>query len=99
MARSAAPSAHRDQDCSLRGLAAEVRAALPGKCAHPETVNFDTPPAKLLERLYRDKLKRGYKKVIDGTNLFRALDPDVAYGKCPYLKLLLDDMLALATSG
>ncbi|WP_437324388.1 DUF4276 family protein [Sorangium sp. So ce381] len=79
-------------------LPAEVRGALPGKCAQPETVNFDMPPAKLLDRLYREKLKRGYKKVIDGTNLFRTLDPGVAYDKCPHLKLLLDDMLAMARS-
>lgn len=80
-------------------LPAEVRAALPGKCAKPETVNFDTPPAKLLDRLYRDRLRRGYRKVIDGTNLFRALDPSVAYEKCSHLKLLLDDMLAMASGG
>ncbi len=74
----------------------EVKDALPGRSSHPETVNFDEPPARLLARLYRDKLGRKYKKVIDGTNLFRNLSPDRAYEKCPYLKALLDDMLALA---
>jgi hypothetical protein len=76
-------------------LPKEVRAALPGRCAHPETVNFDEPPAKLLERLHRDKLGRTYKKVTDGANLFARLDPDVARNKCPWLKQLLDDMLSL----
>ncbi len=73
-----------------------VEAALPGKCTRPESVNFDEPPAKLLERLYREKLRKSYKKVIDGASLFQALAPDVAYEKCPHLKQLLDEMLGLA---
>jgi hypothetical protein len=73
-----------------------VATALPSRCARPETVNFNEPPAKLLERLYQEKLRKGYKKVIDGANLFQSLTPDIAYNKCPYLKLLLDDMLAFA---
>ncbi|MFL6197005.1 MAG: DUF4276 family protein [Thermoanaerobaculia bacterium] len=74
----------------------EVKKALPRKTAKPETVNFDEPPAKLLARLYREKLGTGYKKVIDGTNLFQSLSPDRACDRCPYLKILLDDMLGLA---
>jgi Domain of unknown function (DUF4276) len=77
-------------------LPKEVRAALPGRCAQPETVNFDEPPAKLLERLHRDKLGRSYKKITDGANLFGKLDPAAAQGKCPWLGRLLDDMLSLA---
>lgn len=73
-----------------------VEAALPGKCTRPESVNFDEPPAKLLERLYREKLRKSYKKVIDGASLFQALAPDVAHEKCPHLKQLLDEMLGLA---
>ena len=71
-----------------------VREVLPA--TPPEKVNFNEPPAKLLDRLYTSKLSRRYKKTTDGTNLFRALDPAVAYAKCPNLKLLLDDMLQLA---
>jgi hypothetical protein len=77
-------------------LPREVRTALPGKCAYPEKVNFDEPPAKLLGRLYRDKLGRSYKKVIDGSNLFQTLAPDSVVEKCPYLRRMLDDMLELA---
>jgi hypothetical protein len=77
-------------------LPPEVQKALPGKAARPESVNFDEPPGKLLGRLYQEKLGRGYKKVIDGTNLFQALSPDRAYAKCTALKALLDDMLSLA---
>ncbi|AKT38479.1 DUF4276 family protein [Chondromyces crocatus] len=72
-----------------------VANALPGRCAQPETVNFDEPPAKLLERLYREKLRRGYKKVIDGMNLFAALSPDTAHARCPRFRAMLDEMLAV----
>lgn len=62
----------------------------------PENVNFDEPPAKLLERLYRLHLKRKYGKVTDGKSLFAKLDPNVAYEHCPALRDLLDEMLRLA---
>ena len=77
-------------------LPPKVKNALPGRCSHPETVDFDEPPAKLLSRLYREKEGRGYKKVVDGADLFRSLSPDRAGEKCPALKALLDDMLTLA---
>jgi hypothetical protein len=79
-------------------LPKDVRASLPGRCAQPELVNFDEPPAKLLERLHRDKLGRSYKKVTDGANLFARLDPGAAQSKCPNLKRLLEDMLSLAST-
>ncbi len=77
-------------------LPERVGSALPGRAAQPETVNFDEPPSMLLDRLFREKLQTAYKKVVDGSNLFRALSPDLAYTTCPYLKQLLDDMLKLA---
>ena len=77
-------------------LPQRVKNALPGKHSRPEIVNFDEPPAKLLARLYREKLGKGYKKVIDGVNLFQSLSPELAYEKCPAFQALLDDMLDLA---
>jgi hypothetical protein len=74
----------------------EVRKAFPAKAVNPERVNFDEPPAKLLERLYSLKTDRRYKKVTTGKELFGRLDPDVAYGRCPRLRELLDKMLELA---
>jgi hypothetical protein len=76
---------------------AKVRTALPGKVAQPESVNFQQPPAKLLEQLFKEKLKQTYKKITHGKNLFDKLDPSVAYNKCPHLKALLDEMLKLAS--
>jgi hypothetical protein len=76
----------------------EVKRALPGKAAHPETVNSTEPPAKLLTRLYREKTKRDYKKTTHGVELFSRLDPNIAYAKCPALAALLDDVLAFAQS-
>lgn len=74
----------------------DVRKALPQKIDHPETVNFDEPPAKLLDRLYRMNVKRSYKKVVNGKELFGKLDPSIAYNKCPRLQQLLNKMLDLA---
>jgi len=75
-----------------------VRNALPGNYTEPETVNFVEPPSSVLDRLYRTELDRAYKKVTDGANLFQALSPSIAHGKCPHLKQLLNDMLTLAQS-
>ncbi len=62
---------------------AEVKKALSAKIQHPEQVNFDEPPAKLLQRLYKEKTKRIYKKTIHGSELFNQLDVGLACGKCP----------------
>ena len=62
----------------------------------PESVNDTQPPAELLDRIYQREKGKGYKKVADGRSLFKKLDPEKAYEKCPYLKLLLDKMLELA---
>ena len=73
-----------------------VKDALSARVQHPEEVNFDEPPSKLLGRLYDEKTKRTYKKVTHGKELFDKLDPGVAYRKCPRLKELLDQMLHMA---
>ena len=73
----------------------EIQASL-RSIKNPETVNFDEPPAKLLDNLYRSKLKRNYGKVTQGSNLFRQLSPADAYDKCPFLQALLDEMLHMA---
>lgn len=63
----------------------------------PEKVNFRLPPAKRLQNLYRDKLGKGYKKVVDGATLFKQLDPQIAYQKCPQFKKLMDAMVEMAS--
>lgn len=77
-------------------LPAAVAKALPGRKDQPEQINSDDPPGMLLARLYREKLREGYKKTLHGRNLFRAGDPDVVYAKCPSFQAMLDDMLDLA---
>jgi hypothetical protein len=49
-----------------------------------------------LSRLYRETKSGYYKKRIHGIQLLQKLSPERAATKCPYLKLLLDDMLDLA---
>jgi hypothetical protein len=75
---------------------APIRKALPVKAQQPETVNFDEPPARLLERLYRERSGRTYKKLTDGTGLFEKLDPQAVYDRCPHFKQMIEDMLQLA---
>jgi hypothetical protein len=78
------------------GLPDDVKKGLPGRHAHPETVDFNEPPKKLLKRLYREKLRDTYKEVTHGSELFAALDPETAQRKCPRLRAMLEDMTALA---
>jgi len=75
---------------------AETRSAFPGRCARPEEVNFDEPPSYLLDRIFRQRLHRSYKKTVDGKNLFLDLAPGVARARCPYLRQMFDEMLGLA---
>ncbi len=72
---------------------AQITQALPKK--PPEEINFNEPPAKLLERLYKQHTKRRYKKVTYGRALFSQLDPNLAYSKCPILRAMLDEMLKM----
>lgn len=74
----------------------DIKNAILDKAARPEEVNFLEPPAKLLDRVYKQQTKRNYKKTTYGKQLFSKLDPSIAANKCPYLKLLLDEMLHLA---
>ncbi|MHB9145054.1 MAG: DUF4276 family protein [Symbiobacteriia bacterium] len=74
----------------------EIQKALPPSVAHPETVDFDRPPARLLAQLYREKLHSDYKKVTHGVTLFQRLDPARPYATCPNFKSMLDEMLVLA---
>jgi hypothetical protein len=68
----------------------------PGKIAHPESINFKEPPARLLDRLYQEGLRRGYKKTTDGSSIFSRLDPNVVRDKCPYFRRLTDELYELA---
>lgn len=77
----------------------KVKNAFPKKIKTPELLNFNEPPAKLLKYLYPLHVKRSYKKVVNGKELFDKLDPNIAYDKCPKLKELLDKMLELAQPG
>ena len=77
-------------------LPCAVREALPQTVTFPERVDFDEPPAKLLNRIYFSCMRKNYKKTTYGKQLFGKLVPDVVVGKCPYLKLMIGNMLAMA---
>lgn len=73
---------------------------LPDKCARPEEINFNEPPSKLLDRLFKERENRrryrGYDKITMASNLFPQLDPTLVYQKCPNFKLMMDEMLNMA---
>ncbi len=77
----------------------ELQDTFPAKTTQPEAVNSHEPPSALLGRLYQSKMRKSYKKSTDGEKLFAKLNPEIAYQKCRSLKLLLDEMLALAQAG
>ncbi|MDD5371629.1 MAG: DUF4276 family protein [Anaerolineaceae bacterium] len=74
----------------------EIASKFPGKVQQPETINFDTPPAKLLDAIYYQSLKRHYNKVVNGSDFFKSLDPNDTYQKCPHFAAMMDELLALA---
>ena len=75
-----------------------VKKALPQKVHAPEHCSGPDLPGALLARLYREKISRDYKKRVHGSELFAKLDPTIAAAKCPALRALLGDLLALARS-
>ena len=75
----------------------QIKNAIYKAASNPEAVNFNQPPAVLLKKLYREKLvNTEYNKVAYGVDLFKKLDPTIAYQKCPHLQEMLDEMLRLA---
>lgn len=74
----------------------KIRSELEKSGRQPEEIDNEQPPAKLLKKLYREQTGKRYKKITDGTNLFRKLDPSTAYEKCPHFRTLMDTMLRLA---
>lgn len=73
-----------------------VQEIWPKKPPPPEQVNFNEPPAKFLNKLYKQATRKTYKKTTNGRQLFGKLDVSEAVAACPYLKCMLEDMLAMA---
>lgn len=67
-----------------------IKDALGEASKDPENVNFITPPSKLLDNLFRQQIRKTYKKVSYGKQFFDKLDPEIAYGRCSKLKQMLD---------
>lgn len=83
----------------------EVAKAIPPHArSHPERVDSDSPPAKLLERLYRERRKETYRKTTHTADLLTKLpttpgaQAEGMTAKCPYLRELLDELVSLACS-
>ncbi|MCD6554826.1 MAG: DUF4276 family protein [Anaerolineae bacterium] len=63
---------------------------------HPERIDFEEPPAQLLNRLWRRNRGRQYKKVTESRNRFPRLDPSLVYDRCPHFRQMMDEMLEFA---
>lgn len=74
----------------------DVQNIWPASLPKPEMVNFDEPPAKFLDKLYKRAMGRTYKKTVNGKELFGKLNSSSAVEACPYLKRMLEDMLDMA---
>ncbi len=58
----------------------------------PEEVNFNEPPAKFLRRI----LGGQYRKTVCARNIFPIVAAQTAIDRCPFLKLLAEDLLEIA---
>lgn len=74
----------------------EVRQFLEKQPKAPEAVNFQTPPGKLLEQQYMQKLKVRYPKTTKALNFFPRLDAETVISRCPYLKAMLHELGQMA---
>ena len=64
---------------------------------HPENVNHDRPPARVLRETFENgSSKRSYSKVRDGMAILKGGDLTVAADACPELKAFLNTILTLA---
>ena len=73
-------------------LAQRFKATSLSAWKQPENVNDMKPPAKVLEELFRTRLKRRYDKYKDGVDLLQKIDWQKVYAKCPAFKQLVDDL-------
>ena len=77
-------------------IPSDVQNAVQALSKRPEQINFNRPPSKRLDEIYRQSLRKTYKKTVDGRGLFSKLDPKVAAQQCPHLDAMLNKMLLLA---
>jgi hypothetical protein len=73
-----------------------LQRSLMAKARDPEGVNFDRPPKVLLERLYREKMKREYREVTQGREFLSQLDPVAVARACPHFRAMIEEMVAMA---
>lgn len=73
-------------------LAQRLKIKKPPHWDQPEIVNDMKPPAKVLEELFRTRLKRRYDKYKDGVDLLQKVDWQKVYAKCPTFQQLVDDL-------
>jgi hypothetical protein len=64
---------------------------------HPENVNHNTPPAYVLEEVFRTGTKKQkYRKTVHSARILKGKDIRIAAAACPELKAFLNTILTLA---
>jgi hypothetical protein len=58
----------------------------------PEAVDFNRPPSYILGDLFRSK-RLIYRKTVHGPELFKSVNLDTVYNKCPHFKAFFDDLV------
>ena len=79
-------------DCFPQALEDDIRKL----SSDPEGVNLNDPPSKRIGTLYRQELRRNYRKIVDGKILFDRLDPKVVCACCPQFARMMDALLLMA---
>jgi hypothetical protein len=63
-----------------------------------ESKNFENPPSKRLNDLFRHRGRPGYHKIIDGRPLFEKMEFEPVYKSCHYFQGFYDDLKKAAGS-
>jgi hypothetical protein len=58
----------------------------------PEAIDFGRPPSYILKGLFGDK-GLAYRKTVHDPELFKEVNLDTVYNKCPHFKDFIDDLL------
>jgi hypothetical protein len=61
-----------------------------------ETKDFDNPPKRRLNEMFRRHLQRHYEENRDAPALFEVMDPRAVYTSCRYYRIIYDDLVQIA---
>lgn len=63
-----------------------------------EEKNFDNPPKKRINRLFRENIGKSYREKLDASSLFKNLNHNTLHNNCFYYRKFYDDLVNTAGS-